>query len=125
MSCIKDEDDDEEYIETLKTNVITATCHLVTTCHASGQHHEGFHQTIEEGNKMGCLVKRVYVWSCSSMIWTLGGPPHISWLTMFLSCIQYVAFFKFLLVFFQHLNRQLIFFLKNMNYNMKGFQIRS
>ena len=51
MSHIEDEDNDEEYIETLKTNVIAAARHLVTTCCTSGQWREGFCQTIEEGNK--------------------------------------------------------------------------
>jgi hypothetical protein len=51
MSYIEDEDDDEEYIESLKTDVIAAARHLVTACRASGQRREGFRQTIEEGNK--------------------------------------------------------------------------
>ena len=89
MSYIKD-DNDEEYIETLKTDVTTATHHLVTTCRASGQCHEGFCQTIKEGNKNGTFGEKVYAWSHSSMIWTLGGPPHISWLTVFLSCMLQV-----------------------------------
>ena len=50
MSCIEDEEDDEEYIEMLKTDVIATAHHLITTCRASGQRPEGFRQTIEEGN---------------------------------------------------------------------------
>ena len=58
MSCIEDEEDDEEYIEMLKTDVIAAARHLVTTCRASGQRREGFRQTIEEGNKNGTFGGR-------------------------------------------------------------------
>ena len=75
MSCIEDEEDHEEYIEMLKTDVIAAARHLVTTCHVSGQCREGFHQTIEEGNKMACLGEGDYAWSHFSVIWTLGGLP--------------------------------------------------
>ena len=58
---------------------------------ASGQHCSGFHQTIEEENK------KVYVWSCFMIC---GLPvPYILWFTVFLSCIQYVAFFKSFSVF--------------------------
>ena len=57
MSYIED-DNDEEYIETLKTDVIAATRHLVTTCRALGQRCEGFRQTIEEGNKNGTFGEK-------------------------------------------------------------------
>ena len=58
MSYINNNNNNEEYIKMLKTDVITAAHHLVATCHASGQHHEGFCQTIEEENKNGMFGEK-------------------------------------------------------------------
>ena len=64
---------------------------------ASGQHRQGSYQTIEEENINSLLLGKrglcvCYAWPHSSMICCL---PYMLWLTVFLSCIQYVGFFKY------------------------------
>ena len=99
MSYIKD-DNDEEYIETLKPMLSLPLTILSPHAALQDSAMKDSVKRLKKETKMGHLVKKVYAWSHSSVIWTLGGPPHISWLTVFLSCIQYVAFFNFFFQFF-------------------------
>ena len=100
MSYIKD-DNDEEYIETLKTDLITAARHLLATCCTSRQCHEGFHQTIEEGNKNGtfgekglCMVTLLHDmdirWSSTYLM-----VDHV--LELYPVCCIFQFFFRFFL----------------------------
>ena len=122
MSCINDEDD-EEYIETLKTDVITAARHLVATCRALGQRREGFRQTIEEGNKNRMFGEK------RLRVVTLLHDMDIRWSSTYLMVDRllelYPVYFisQSLSIFSQHLNRQSIFFSRNATSNMKRFRM--
>ncbi|KIK77199.1 hypothetical protein PAXRUDRAFT_167537 [Paxillus rubicundulus Ve08.2h10] len=45
------------YLDVLRSDVISSACQLVTMCHASGQHHEDLSNIINEGYIMGDQTK--------------------------------------------------------------------
>ena len=84
MSYINNNNNNEEYIKMLTILLPHAMLQDSTM--------KGSVKQLKKKIKMGCLVKSIYAWSHFSVIWTLGGPRLISWLTIFLNCIWYISF---------------------------------